>query len=377
MKKLFFIAALAGVALASCVKNEVAPTAMQQNEITFAAPVVGTPTKVDLITTFPTANTFGVFGYYYVANFNGFTAGELYMDNVQVSHVANVGGDTDGGWVADGYYWPKQKDATLTFAAYYPYMATGVSHDVTGIHFTDYEVEATASEDLLFSDRSYNNKKADQSANNDTYYGVNITFQHALSAILFKAKAATGLTGNADKPNYTFVIKKIEVVDAQNKGSFNQSILDATDGTTPATPPASTSDWTISATSAKTTYTAYESTTGITVNSTTAVSANGSSDGVDDGKADLILLPQNLAGVKVRVTYDMRHDKMVGGEYVTGNVAEANLSYDDVDNTKDVTSWLRGKRYIYTLVLDLDKIYFAPNMTDWVDVTVAGEPSVI
>jgi len=111
--------------------------------------------------------------------------------------------------------------------------------------------------------------------------------------------------------------------------------------------------------------------------STEAVSANGSGAGVDNGKADLILLPQNLAGVKVRVTYDMRHDKMAVGEYVTGNVAEANLSYDDVDDTKDVTSWLRGKRYIYTLVLDLDKIYFAPNMTDWVDVTVAGEPLVI
>lgn len=378
MKKLFFIAAIASVALASCVKNEVAPTAMQQDEITFATPVVGTPTKVDLITTFPTTNTFGVFGYYYAANFNGFTAGELYMDNVQVSHLANAGGDTDGGWVADGYYWPKQTDATLTFAAYYPYMATGASHDATGIHFTDYEVKTTASEDLLFSDRSYNNKKASQSVDNDTYYGVNITFQHALSAILFKAKAATGLTGNADKPNYTFVIKKIEVVDAQNIGSFNQGITDATDGSTPATPAAKTTDWTISGTSMATTYSAYDNATGITVaSSTEAVSANGSGTGVDDGKADLILLPQNLAGVKVRVTYDMRHDKMAVGKYVTGNVAEANLSYDDADDTKDVTSWLRGKRYIYTLVLDLDKIYFAPNMTDWVDVTVAGEPLVI
>ena len=63
---------------------------------------------------------------------------------------------------------------------------------------------------------------------------------------------------------------------------------------------------------------------------------------------------------------------MEAGRYITGNVAEANLSYDPEGTADDVTSWLRGKRYIYTLTLDLDQIYFSPEMTGWDDVTVAG-----
>ena len=45
MKRLFVIAAIAGVALVSCTKNEVAPIA-QQDEITFVTPVVGLQTKL-------------------------------------------------------------------------------------------------------------------------------------------------------------------------------------------------------------------------------------------------------------------------------------------------------------------------------------------
>lgn len=365
MKKLFFIAAIASVAFASCVKNEVAPTAQQ--EITFEAPIVGNATKVDLITTYPTTSTFGVYALYYAADWTGYNDGSAYMSNVEVTHEAPAGGDADGGWVANGYYWPKQTDATLTFAAYSPYMSSGVSHDAKGISFTNYVV-ADADVDLLFSERTYNQKPANQIVNNSSiYYGVNIHFNHALSAIVFQAKAADGLTGNtAPTPNYEFKITKIEVLDVKNKGSFSQGIIDG--ASNPTTPAASTTDWTIAGDAVNTNYTAYTG-SGITVNSTTPISAYGADPA---GKADLILIPQSLASVKVRVTYDMRHSNMATGTWVEGNVSEANLSYDDTDDSKDVTSWLRGKRYVYTLTLGLDEIYFAPSISNWDNVTVAG-----
>ncbi|MBR1956755.1 MAG: fimbrillin family protein [Bacteroidales bacterium] len=369
MKKLFFIAAIAGAALVGCTKNELAPSVTEQQEITFATPVVGTPTKVDLVSIYPDTQPFGVFALYYTANFNGFASGVNYMNNVKVANVAPAGEDPDGGWTAAGYYWPKTSGSTLTFAAYSPYMSTGVSHSATGITFEDYTVDASANVDLLFSDRAYNKTKADQIGDtelNDQYYGVDIVFNHALSAILFQAKAADKLVGHTDgTPNYEFVVTKIEVLNADNTGTFSQKLVDATDGSTPATPVASTTDW---STSGDVDYTAYSG-AGITVNSTTTVSAYAD----PTGKADLILLPQSLADVKVKVTYNLRHSNMEAGRYITGNVAEANLSYEHpTDDTKDVTSWLRGKRYIYTLTLDLDQIYFSPEMTGWDDVTVAG-----
>ena len=362
MKKLFFIAAIAGAALVSCTKNELAPSVTEQQVISFDTPVIGAATKVDLLSTYPTETHFGVFGLYYEGDWTGYDYGVSYMDNVEVARVAPAGTDTDGGWTANGYYWPKNNASTLTFAAYSPYMATGVSHDETGIHFTNYVVD-NANVDLLFSDRAYSQKKSNQVVNNSVYYGVNITFNHALSAILFQAKAAVGLTGNSDKPNYKFVITKIEVLNADSKGTFNQNLTDDAYG--PITPGASTSDWN---TSIPKDYVAYTG-SGITVDSTTPISAFGT--GTDNsGKADLILLPQALNDVSVRVTYNLRHDGMPAGKYIENNVVSANLSYDDADDSKDVTSWLRGKRYIYTLTLDLDKIYFAPNMAGWTDVEV-------
>ena len=363
MKKLFFIAAIASAALVSCTKNEVSQVA-DQHEITFETPIIGAATKVDLLTEYDQNTHFGVFGLYYSEDWTEYADGILYMNNVEVERVAPAGGDTDGGWTASGYYWPKNPTSTLTFAAYSPYMSSGVSHDEEGIHFSDYVVE-TGNVDLLFSDRTYNQKEANQTVNNTVYYGIDITFNHALSAILFQAKAADGLTGNDDgTPNYEFVITEIKILNANSKGTFNQGLDD--DETNPATPAASADDWD---TSVPNDYLA--NTAPITVDSTTPVSEFGDNN---TGKANLILLPQSLDNVKVQVTYNLRHDGMAENEYIEGNVAEANLSYDDTeDDSNDVTSWLRGKRYIYTLTLGLDEIYFAPNISDWSDVTIPGD----
>lgn len=363
MKKLFFIAAIASVAFASCVKNDPAPSVTEQHEITFAAPVVATTTKaeVELLNKYPTTGTFGVFALYYAAKFTGYDAKAVYMTDVEATHGTY---DGKGAWSTAGYYWPKN-GGKLTFAAYSPYDNTNVkaSHDDSGIHFDDYVVALDANVDLMFSDRAYNKTKADQGTNADNYYGVDLVFNHALSAVKFMVNT----TSQLQTDGYEFVIQKIELLNINNKGDFNQGLTAYVDGTNeePTTPPADVADWTLA--DSELNYTAYDNATGISVTETTAVSTI--SVDATNKYANLILMPQELSAnnaAQIKVTYKYRHSKMATGEYVKDNVVTTNLSVAGCD------TWLRGKRYVYTLTMDLDKIYFAPRIEDWVDSNVTG-----
>ena len=68
MKKLFFIAAMAGAALVSCTKNESVETP-EQDVITFAEPVTALNTKaVEIGENYPTSQNFSVFAHQYRTN---------------------------------------------------------------------------------------------------------------------------------------------------------------------------------------------------------------------------------------------------------------------------------------------------------------------
>ena len=41
------------------------------------------------------------------------------------------------------------------------------------------------------------------------------------------------------------------------------------------------------------------------------------------------------------------------------------VHFNDIDST--VKCWEAGKKYEYDLTIDLEKIYFNPTVTDWVD----------
>lgn len=372
MKKYFILAAIAITALASCTKDEPVNTAEPQ-KITFEAPVIGTATKLDLPTVFPNDQDFGVFALHYADKFTTVTVGTKYMDNVTVSPTDyTIESQTYKTWVSD-YYWPKA--GTLTFAAYAP-VDNGVSatHNESGIKFTDFTVPTKANTDLLFSERAYDKVATSQDAStNPLYYGVDIEFKHALSAVIFNYKAAKELVDESG-PKYEFIITEVTVNGVYNKGTFDQQ-LDTYTGTGdyPKTKDATTvKGWEIATDATAQQYTAYKNDTGITVNSETAVSAYSSMD----NKADLILLPQVLdrttdskGKVTVKVKYKMRHDQMEKGKYIDNNEVEADLS------TSSTGEWLRGKRYIYTLTIALDKIYLEPKMTNWesgdnIDITI-------
>ena len=155
MKKLFFLAALAGVALVSCTKNEVTPSD-NQNEITFAAPVVGTQLKAvpgELTdAAYPVAEKFNVYAVWHAGDFAGWEDGSLYMDDVMTQYD-----DTFNGWrPIDRHYWPK--NGKMTFAAYSPsdVNATDHSYGAAGLSLTDFQVESASADhvDVLYSVRS-------------------------------------------------------------------------------------------------------------------------------------------------------------------------------------------------------------------------------
>lgn len=368
MKKIALLAAMSFAALAACTKNEPAPSVSEQQEITFASPIMSPATKAatEIADNFPKENDFAVFAHYYENGYTTLAGGIQYMNNVQVTYDATPG--TNGSWGSDpAYYWPK--GGYLTFAAYAPYMATGATYEATGIHFSDYQIADLAEDqiDLLFSERAYDQTSADQTDLNPYYYGVQINFLHALSSIKFKV--AMDPTLAASTLDYEFVVTKIDILNAYSQGDFNQNLTDGKDN---KTPDAASGDWTDYKTEKN--YEAYSDAEGISLTDDTAKETVTGSNATN-----LILLPQKMKHgsaadasdeVKVQVTYKMRHKEMIAGKYIN-TVSEVSLN-----SSASVTEWLRGKRYVYTLTLGLEEIRFAPKVEAWVEQTVTDLPTI-
>ena len=391
MKKFFIFAAMAGAALVGCTKNEPAADTDQQM-ITFAAPVVSPNTKAatEVWNNYPTAKAydFAVWAKYYVdgsyennnyekGTYTTWAGGKTYMEEVVVSHNANT-------WApAQNYYWPK--NGSLTFIAYAPASKANYAEaTATGITFTDYPVSTTPADqvDLLFSERTYNQQKSsmDETAGSNTtgstpgvtedvYKGVHISFKHALSSILFNIKTKEDYEGT------TITLKQIQVYNAVSQGSFNQNLADENGATTTvpddkdATNPAA---WTFAATPEKSNYNVDINNTAGVVLSTAAYYPSTNSNTAPVAAAglrasDLILLPQDLEGVTLRIEYTIKNSG--AGSEELSQIAELPL------DGKTVSEWVMGKRYIYNITIGLETIYFEPYVQDWVNVA-AGDLTI-
>lgn len=333
MKKLFFMAAIAGVALASCTKNEMAPTVENQAEITFSTPVVAPATK-DIVdgVVYPTTESFGVYAWHN-------TADDAYMNEVQVSYTAGladeVTGETageKGGWKpATSYYWPKE--GSLVFDAFSPWSVNGMvsATKAAGLTITDYVVADAADVDLMFATRTTEKTNVNDGANADIPYdGVDIAFNHALAAVQVMAKTASDYAGT------TIEITSIKIVAADSKGTFNQNV-------------GSTAAW---ATSTPAEY-AYAGKT------------------LTEEAQDLgtkLLLPQAYDdALAITIEYTINGLVQTGTFYFKDH----KNGTDESDSSVNVEAWEMGNKYVYTLVFTLDEIFFEPIVTDWETITVA------
>lgn len=236
---------------------------------------------------------------------------------------------TPGSWTYTGpQYWPQGKK--VSFFAYAP--ADGVTYVApTGANWPrfTYTVAAEASQaDLIVAQCT----DQDASTNNGS---VALTFNHALSQILFKAKCE-----NAD---FTAVVKTIELSGIQNAGTYTYA-TSASEGT------AIEGAWSSVTGTAGYAY---------LTNGTAAITSAGEAIAGTNGA--LMLMPQTLTNAKLKVVYTVT----VG----SGETAQTfEVTKEDVALTG---TWAPGMKYTYelTLVSDATPISIVPGVNTWTETT--------
>ena len=381
-------AAMASVALVSCVKNEPAATFNEQEEISFVEPVMGPNVKavntVAETSVFPADGQFDVWAHYCAADpdFQNPTNMSLYMDQVT---CAKDGANTYWKSTEGKYYWPTT--GNLTFVAYaptVPAVTTDFVADLNGnnkITFTGYQIPALANEDLLVSERAYACTKPGATTEADkgdaNYWGGSeITFKHVLSSIVFKVKSKEAY--NTQSPKYQLQVTKIEILGVQNKGEFVQAFVEN------QSQPAMDFNKIMWTAGGSANYVAFEAPAGIDADNdglydeyvagnavpltTTAVYAMNNTGTRTSDASNLILLPQDIPGeAKVKVTYTIWNETMGANEPAVGQIAEATLK------TTTVPTWMPGKRYTYTITIGLEEIYLDPAVASWEDGATPNE----
>ena len=351
MEKTLFAAALASVALAGCVKNETEITPNADSPITFAAPLVSSITRVyngEITNPYPENEKFVVFANLYLNSDynNNWADGTTYFGAAGLTVAYD---NTVKGWldVNHPYYWPK--NGKLTFYAYSPAEYTNWKLNIVKEGDTEYANTESAvnidahNVDLLYSELAKDKTKNDnQDGNNGTatYNGVELKFKHALSSIKFNVKT------DATYTNASFKLNGIVLKNVKPEGTFKCNLT--TESSVPA--------WELTGKAAKD-YT-------VIASASQDVTADAAEVSGIEGNNAMILLPQNLTGVKAEVSYTMTTD--AGDFAFTTEIDLGNLSYTGQDGAK----WIAGKRYIYTIIFTLDQIYFDPSVKDWDNVTV-------
>lgn len=369
MKKHLFLVALAGVALAGCVKNEVETPATEGVKIGFSAPVlysnVDTKASVygeigshkydgtETIYTYPRDEKFQIFAVEHTGNLSTWDAAEPTDFNATaISYNRSL--DAWAPLKADGgfYYWPDNKQ--LSFAAMSPAQldvdGATTAYSSEGLVISNFVVadDPAKQYDLLYSDRSINKTAADMKDYGAEYYGgIPIMFKHALSSIHFSLQTDA---------TETITLLSIQLKNAKNKGTFEENITNETDFTRDP-------EWTVADDAASKTYTSFTGSVDFPLNPQ-YVSALAALDGTDDNDVShpLLMMPQALGNdVVVEVKYE------VGGEEKTRTV-----QLNQYPAKTPITAWEIGTKYTYRLVYSReaqrdDIIYFSPETDKWVD----------
>ena len=233
---------------------------------------------------------------------------------------------TPSSWTYTGpQYWPQS--LKVSFFAYAP--TTGVTYAAPAaagwpsFTYTVAETEANQA-DLIVAQRT----SQDATSNGGS---VALTFNHALSQILFKAKCASA--------DFTAVVKTIELSGIQNEGTYTFATSE-TEGT------AIEGSW--SGVKGAEGY-AY------LTNGTAAITSAG--EAITGTNGALMLMPQTLTGAKLKVVYT-----------VTIGSGDSEQSFDVTKENVELTgTWAPGMKYTYdlTLVSDATAITIVPGVNTW------------
>lgn len=407
MKKRLVLMALAGVALVSCVNDEVADISQKQEQakstkIVFESPVMydnSTGSRANyhgevgghqytnggIIYSYPKEENFHIFAVKHTGDFAGWaTAENALFNDKSVSYDQSV-----DGWAPkkdDGQYYFWDNDKKISFAACSPADLqqadgwTGKSYGAAGLKLENFIIPAKAAEqfDLMFSQRAVNKHKGDMNHGAEYYSGLPIQFQHALSSIRFSI---------SNKSTYDVVLKKISVYGVNSTGTFQEN-LDEDEGDYKRYDiKASASDtefnvapaWTGQTTpvTKANEYVAFEGNLTFPNEPRYVAELVGTKTVKEDQVNHLLLLPQELpSNAYLVVEYTVNDAKATK----TLQLNTARLVVKDSSGNESegaaITTWELGTRYTYRLVYsaaaaDKDKIYFSPKSDNWKDAGVA------
>lgn len=394
MKKFLLGAAVVGLALASCVKNEANLDGLAGQKITFDSPVMyaNEDTRANVygeigdqaggggVTyTYPSNENFVIYAVSHEGDFAGWASATPAIFNGEaISYDNNVDGWAPKTSTGGYYYWENGKK--MSFSACSPADLEQKtecvrSYGATGLSIENFEIASDASKqyDLMFAKRAVNKTSADMSHSANYYSGLPIVFQHALTSVRFSV---------ANTAPETVILTEIKVKGVKYKGTFNENI-DETDNNvalydrTPTTGNVNPA-WTVKNDIIENPYTAFNGSVQF-LESPRYVSQIVSESGNSGICNQLLLMPQELTeSAEVEVHYTVNgsaNTKIVPlkGLFTTKKVNNQEQQGEAIEK------WEMGKRYTYRLfyssaTADKDKIYFAPSSEGWEDVDVIVVP---
>lgn len=360
MKKYLFLAALASVALASCVDDESNAVVDAPQPLRFDAPMMTTQTRANVMgeidgIKYPTEENFKVFCWNYTGNFNGLTESTNITSYFSPQgEIAKHGYSTTGTstyWVTETvHYWPEDGH-NLAFAAFSPgdftvkdaTDATDVSgitvkYDEKGLSITNFVVQDKADYqyDLMYTDIVKDKNKVNNGSS-----AVKLDFKHALSSIVFSSQRAD--------ENVHYTIDDIEISGKfHTEGTFCQNLNGE-------------AGWTVDGAIPNTSKTYEPSFDKFDVPVENPAQFT-------KGTSALLMIPQSLENkdVKVKVTYTKTTNPDTSSAESLQSVREINLLDFKTAGEEYVDTWEIGKRYVYRIAFGQNKrIYFEPSITQW------------
>lgn len=353
MKKYLFLIAASAVALSACSKNEVVDNPSQAGAIGFGAYTnLSTKAGSSLVSSnaFPENGEMGVFAYYVNNGKWAATATPNFMFDQKVTKTA-----------ADAYtytpikYWPNNDEDNITFFAYYPYGATGLSwvdhagtpakyeNTSANLPVAQFTVAAKAADQVDFMYAPAVKDQTKSSKNGGVEGTVKFTFKHALTQVNLKAKLATALANDVNagtgKNNTTVTVTAIKFKNIYKSGAMDMA------ADTPAwSGQTDSSDFEVELSSGS----------GVEVNSTTAIAITADTE-------TFLMMPQTLQSgatpASIEVTYNVKTlDAALPG------------GFSEITNTTTAAitgAWGANNRITYTISIDLNQVKVDTDVTEW------------
>lgn len=303
---LTYIFLVAAAVTASCTKNVI--DLPSGGSISFA-PVAEKSTKAIIEgTSYPTTESFVVSAYH--------EGSDAYFEDLEASYNNSI-----ALWeTSTAEYWPLA--GSLDFIAYSPSSASGVTIDSDGVSASDYTIQTSAQ---MTTDLCYASATVADCSNHPE--SVPLVFNHALSQVVFRVKAADYYE------NTTLTMTSLSIGGIYSVGDFSEGAWENQD---------TEYSYTLSSTS-----------TALTYSGTTPVAADVCS---------YLFIPQEFGlNAALRVGYSITQN-VSGNNYTLTNPPVS------IPLGSSLAAWEPGKKYIYTINIGMNNVItFTASTVGWQD----------